>query len=165
MERLTAARIRLALAFVWTSATIILLLILSALILLQPNFPLNLGFIRTTGRAGLVGTLLPALVGLTGLTLLFMGAMRRKGALVLACYSGFWAAVFLSGLPSVWYARRSFCLKGLNFCIISPWVAKLTVIGIALPFVLAGICFLLEARDSARHAIIASDAHAGMQPR
>lgn len=127
-------------AFAWTAVTVVALLVISILILLQPRFPLNFGAIRTTGRMGLLVTLVPSLAAIGGM-ILWRGSRRRTGAWILTAYSLYWAVVFLSGLPAVWNARRSFCLDALHFCIISPWVARLTVIGIALPFVLAALCW------------------------
>jgi hypothetical protein len=142
--------IRLGLAFVWTSATIIMLLVISALIVAQPHFPLDLGVIKTNGLTGLAATLLPAVAGIAGMILFFRPA-RRLGAHLLGGYSAFWALIFLSGLPAVWNARRSFCLKSLNFCIISPWVARLTVLSIVLPFALASVVFFAATLQRAPH--------------
>ncbi|HEX7137878.1 MAG TPA: hypothetical protein VF219_08535 [Vicinamibacterales bacterium] len=135
----------MALAFVWTHTTIVFLFVVSSLILVKPSFALNLGFIQTTGRVGLLATFVPAVAALAA-GLWF--AVRRSGGglLVLAFYSAFWAVVFAGGLPAIWNARRSFCLKGLDFCIISPWVARLTLMSIILPFLLAAIVFLAEAQ-------------------
>lgn len=143
--------IRLGLAFVWTSATIIMLLVISALIVAQPHFPLNLGVIKTNGLTGLAATLLPAVAGIAGMILFFRPAARRLGAQLLGGYSAFWALIFLSGLPAVWNARRSFCLKSLNFCIISPWVARLTMLSIVLPFALASVAFFAATLHRAPH--------------
>ncbi len=115
-------------------ATLVFLLVLAVLTVVVPAFPLNIGFVRTTGPAGLLGTLVPALVGGAGLVLMWRG--RRSGALLTAAYCAFWGIVFLAGLPQVWNAKQSFCLKGLNFCITSPWVARLTTVAIATPFLL-----------------------------
>lgn len=129
------------LAFGWTSISVITLLVLSTLILLQSRFPLNVGVIRTNGRVGLLVTLVPAAVAVGAM----LRSSRRTGSLFLIGYSLFWAAIFLSGLPAVWNARRSFCLNALNFCIVSPWVARATVMMIALPFFLAATSFSFDA--------------------
>ena len=138
------ARVRLGLAFIWTLTTLVFLSVISCLIFTKPAFPLNLGFIQTTGRAGLLATVVPAVAGLAGG--LWFAARRSSGGLfVLALYSAFWGVVFAGGLPAIWNARRSFCLKGLDFCIISPWVARITLMAIVLPFLLAAISFVAEA--------------------
>lgn len=107
---------------------------LSVAVLRNPRFPLALGIIRTTGRTGLWITLLPAMVALVGL----IARTRKKfSAVLLAAYCAFWSVVILSGLPFVWNAKQSFCFK--NLCITSHWVARLAVLGLATPFVLAAI--------------------------
>lgn len=145
MRAITAHEVRRSLVALFMVATIVFLIVLTALILIQPKFPLDLGVLRTTGRIGLLITALPAAVGIAGLLLLWR---RRIGSLLVAAYCTFWSAVFLSGLPQVWNARRSFCLKGLNFCIISPWVARLTVLAIATPFLLSAWWSLRQASGS-----------------
>jgi len=121
------------------------LLLLSVLIVARPDFPLDIGVVSTKGRAGLLATLLPALAGVAGV----VGLWRRRawGASLLVVFCAFWGAVFLSGLPKVWNSRQSFCLTGLGFCIVSPWVARLTAIGLAAPFLLAAWWTLRRARE------------------
>jgi len=119
--------------------------VLTGLILAQPRFPLDVGLIRTTGRSGLFVSLVPAFLGIIGLVLLRFG--RAAGAILVAAYSSFWAIVFLAGLPRVWNARQSFCIKSLNFCINSPWIARLAVLAIAIPFALCAGWALRQARD------------------
>ncbi|HEX9164213.1 MAG TPA: hypothetical protein VF980_21095 [Thermoanaerobaculia bacterium] len=148
-------RLAVAAAMLWTTATIVMLIVISVLAAIQPRFPLNLGMIRTTGRAGLFVTLLPVAIGVAGMALYFTSA-RTRGAALLVGYSTLWASVMLSGLPAVWNARRSFCLKGLNFCIISPWVARLTVFAIALPFLAAAVLFLHAALRGTRPRLTAA---------
>jgi hypothetical protein len=150
---MAAGRIRRAFVGLYLSVTIGFLLVLSALILAQPKFPLSVGMVRTTGRAGLLVSLLPALLGGGGLVLL--RSRRKAGALLVAAYSVFWAVVFLAGLPQVWNARQSFCLKGLGFCITSPWIARLTVFAIAAVFLLCawwalGRVFAPPAREAGK---------------
>lgn len=123
---------RVALVLVWTLASLVVLFVIAVLILRQPNFPLTLGLIRTVGRSGLWVTLLPAISGLFALCLLFI--RRRLGAKLLGVYSAFWLGVWLSALPTVWNARRSFCLH--NFCITTPWLGRLTVFALSVPFLL-----------------------------
>ena len=145
MRAMTGSYVRRALVWLFISATIGFLLVLTVLIVAQTKFPLNIGVVRTTGRAGLFVSLLPALVVTVGLRLLWY--KRATGAILVAAYSAFWAIVFLGVLPQVWNARQSFCLKGLNFCIISPWVARLTVLAIATPFLLSAWWALRQAFD------------------
>ncbi len=134
-------RFLVVVALIWTAATAGFLLFVSVLMIVQPRFPLNLGAIKTVGPSGLFVTLVPAAAAIAGLASLRSG----RGSLV-AAYHAFCAAVMLSGLPAVWDARRSFCIKGLDFCIYSPWVARLTVIGIAVPFILSAAVLLTLAR-------------------
>jgi hypothetical protein len=145
MRVMTGRHVRSALVGLFITATIGFLLVLTILIVVQRNFPLNLGLVRTTGRAGLFVSLLPALVGTVGLALLRY--KRAAGAMLVAAYSAFWAIVFLGGLPQVWNARQSFCLNALNFCIVSPWIARLTVLAIATPFLLSAWWALRQAFD------------------
>jgi len=130
-------RLRLALVLLWTLSSLILLFLIVALIFRQTNFPLNLGLIRTAGRTGLWLTLLPALWGLTAVCLLFI--RRKLGVKLLGIYSAFWLAILLSGLPAVWNARRSFCLQSIHFCITTPWLGRLTVFALAVPFLLVAL--------------------------
>ena len=149
MRAITGLHVRRALVWLFISATIGFLLVLTVLIIAQAKFPLNIGVVRTTGRAGLFVSFLPALVGTVGLVMLWY--KRATGAILVAAYSAFWAIVFLGGLPQVWNARQSFCLKGLNFCIYSPWVARLTVFAIVIPFLLSAWWALRQAFDPNAH--------------
>lgn len=143
MRRWFAPAVSIA-ALLWTSATASFLLIVSVLIVVKPRFPLNLGMVKTTGMTGLPVTLVPAAAGLTGI-LLFL--LRRRGAAaLLSVYSFWWAALMASGFPAIWNAKRTFCLDALKFCIISPWVARITLLGIVMPFLLSAIWFLRSAR-------------------
>lgn len=135
-------RLRLALVFLWTLASLMWLFVIAVLIFRQPNFPLNIGMIRTAGRAGLWITLLPALWGLVAVCLLFI--RRKLGAKLLAIYSAFWVGILLSALPAVWNARRSFCIHD-TFCITTPWLGRLTVFALAVPFLLVALWSLREA--------------------
>ncbi len=134
-------KLRFALVFLWTLASLIWLFIIAVLIFRQPNFPLNLGLIRTAGRTGLWITLLPALWGLAAVCLLFI--RRKLGAKLLGIYSAFWVAILLSALPAVWNARHSFCIRN-NFCITTPWLGRLTVFAFAVPFLLVALWSLRE---------------------
>ena len=119
----------------WLLVSALLLCGISVLILVQKNFSLHVGLIRTTGRAGLLPTLLPALVCLLGLSLL--PRFRRAGGALVVIYSLYCSVLMAAGLPSVWNAQSSFCLRGLNFCITSPWLARLLVMGLAASFLVA----------------------------
>jgi hypothetical protein len=127
----------------WILVSAFLLLGISVVILGQTNFPLDVGLIRTKGRTGLWATLVPALVGLAGLSML--PRFRRLGAAVLVLYSAYWATLAAGGLPAVWNAQSSFCLKSLNFCITSPWIARMILIGVTTSFILTGLWSLRQA--------------------
>ncbi len=131
----------------WSASTAIYLVIISFLILRDPRFPLNLGLIRTTGRAGLWVTLLPGLVGVAGVLLVVVRA--RAGAFLLGLYSLFGTAVLACALPAVWNARSSFCTQ--TMCIRTPWIARLLVLALATPFVLAAFW----AKREAQHRMLA----------
>ncbi len=122
------------LGFFWIILTILLFLGLSVLVFATPRFPLAIGLLRTTGRSGLWITFLPTLVALAGVILWRRG---RLGAWLLTAYSSFWCLGMLSGLPYVWNAKQSFCIR--TFCITTPWLGRLTVLALAAPFLLAAI--------------------------
>ena len=122
------------LAFFWIFLTILLFLGLSVAVFLTPRFPLAIGVLRTTGRPGLWITLLPSVVGLAGVLL---RQKAKLGAGLLTAYCSFWFLTTLSGLPYVWNAKRSFCIR--SFCITTPWLGRLTVLALATPFLLAAI--------------------------
>ena len=126
---------------VLVGVTAVFLVVVTVLIVGEPNFPLSLGLLRTTGRTGLLLTAVPALIAIIGLVQL--SRRRRNGSILVGTYSAFWGVVFLSGLPAVWNARRSFCVS--NFCITSPWVGRLTVIAIAAVFLGSGWWSLRQA--------------------
>jgi hypothetical protein len=126
-----------AMVVVWLLVSAFLLCGISVLILLRKDFPLNVGLIRTTGRVGLLATLLPALVCLLGLSLL--ARFHRLGAGLVGIYALFCSILMAGGLPSVWNAQSSFCLRGLNFCITSPWMARLLVMGLSASFLVAAV--------------------------
>jgi hypothetical protein len=137
MGVLSGQRFRLAFALFWTLASTLMLLGISVAIFRQPGFPLDLGLIRTSGRSGLWVTLLPGGLGLVAVLLLFW--QRRVGAGLLAAYSLFWLVIFAGGLHAVWNAKRSFCIESLDFCIVTPWIGRLTTIGLAVPFLLVAV--------------------------
>jgi hypothetical protein len=122
------------LAFSWIVVTMFFFFGLSVAVFSNPRFPLALGMIRTTGRAGLWITLLPAVVALAGF---IVWKRKRLSAALLAAYCVFWSVAVLSGLPYVWNAKQSFCFK--NYCITTHWVARLAILALATPFVLAAI--------------------------
>ena len=124
-------------ALLWSVASAILLIGVAVMIIKQPRFPLNIGLIRTQGLPGLWVTLLPAVVGLAGVVL--VRGRIPLGTWLLMGYSGFWAVVVATGLPMVWNAQNSFCLTGIGFCITSPWIARLTALGLLGSFVLVGV--------------------------
>ena len=122
------------LALFWICITALFFLGLSVGVFADPHFPLAIGVFRTVGRTGLWVTLLPTLVAMLGLIL---WRRQKFGSGLVAAYSLFWFVAFLSGLPYVWNAKRSFCLR--NFCITTPWLGRLTVLTLAAPFLLAAI--------------------------
>jgi hypothetical protein len=134
------------LAFSWIIVTMFFFFGLSVAVFSNPRFPLAIGAIRTTGRAGLWITFLPAVVALAGL---IAWKRKRLSAGLLAAYCAFWSVFILGGLPYVWNARQSFCFK--NYCITTHWVARLAVLALATPFVLGAISrgrsILPEKRD------------------
>jgi hypothetical protein len=120
----------------WVVVTTLFFFGLSVLILAQPDFPLKLGIFQTVGRSGLWVTLLPALTGLLGLV---CWRRKRLGPVLVTGYSAFWFLTLLSGLPYVWNAKQSFCVKSLNFCITTPWLGRAMVLAVAAPFLLTTI--------------------------
>jgi hypothetical protein len=122
------------LGFFWIALSILLFLGLSVDVFLTPRFPLAIGLLRTTGRSGLWITLLPTLVAVAGV---FLWRKAKLGAGLLTAYSSFWFLTMLSGLPYVWNAKQSFCIR--TFCITTPWLGRLMVMALATPFLLAAI--------------------------
>ena len=120
---------RFAVGF-WVAATLLPLCALSVAILKRRNFPLDIGLIHTTGRAGLLPILLPAGIGMAGLLLL----RRRIGAMLIGLYALYWFVMQISVLPMIWNAESSFCLRGLEFCISGAWQGRLLVMTIAALF-------------------------------
>lgn len=122
-------------ALFWLAASTIYLVVLSALICGNARFPLNLGAIRTTGRAGLWITVAPAIAGMAAFLLVVFRV--RAGSLVLGAYCGFWTVVLACGLPWIWNARESFCTS--TMCIRTPWIGRLVVIGLMTPFAIVAL--------------------------
>ena len=75
------------LVLIWSLVTISLLFGISVVLMSQPGFPFNPGLVHTTGRPGLWITLLPALVGFSGV--LLRRHFRRLGAGLPGIYSIF----------------------------------------------------------------------------
>lgn len=143
------SRVRRWLALGWSSFTIVLLLRISVLILGDSKFPLNVGIIKTTGRAGLWATLLPSLIGLAAVALVLWHS--RLGLRLLGIYSLFWTAIVVSALPAVWNAKRSFCIR--TFCITTPWLGRLLVFALAMPFLLVAFWTRSKAAQPVHPAI------------
>ena len=133
--RSASSRICRALALSWSALTASYLVVLCILILYQPQFPLNLGSLRTTGRTGLLITAPPAVVAMAALPLIFLGA--KAGSWLLAIYSAFWTAVLVCALPAIWNVRSSFCTS--SFCIRTPWIGRLAVLALATLFLLLAV--------------------------
>jgi hypothetical protein len=123
------------LAVIWSATTIVYSAVVSAVIIGDANFRLNIGVITMTGRASLWPILVPAVIGLIGLLLVLRRV--RWGGWLLGAYSLFWAGVLAAGLPGIWNAKTSFCTR--TICITTPWIGRLLLF--ALP-----ACFLLLAR-------------------
>lgn len=131
-------RLQLSLALFWTLISIFFFLGLSVAIFREPGFALNLGFLRATGRAGLWITFVPAAVGLVGV-ILMLARNKRLGWWFIGGYCIFWALAILSGLPAAWNAKRTFCIDVLKFCIVTPWISRIMVLGLATAFFLVVI--------------------------
>ena len=127
-------RLFFLLALLWTSFTVVSLGVISAMIMLQPAFPLGFGWIRTHGLAGLWITVPSILLGLSGLILL----PRRiiLAARLLLIYSGLWALILLPGmlaeLPTIVRHPIAYCASGT--C--TPWVITFAI---TISFVLSTI--------------------------
>ncbi len=123
-----------AVAISWCFVSALPLLAITLGILTEPGFPLGLGVIRTRGLTGLWVTLLPAAGGIGGA--LLVRKWSRVGAGLIVAYSGFWAVLLACMLPVVWNAESSFCLQGLGVCITAAWLARLTILGLTMLFLL-----------------------------
>ncbi len=119
-------------ALTWAAVTSILLLVIAVQVFQNPAFPLGLGAIHTVGRTGLLLTLLPGSVGL--LALVLISANLRSGLWLLSTYSVFWTGVLIAAFPSIWNAKSSFCFR--TVCITSPWLGRLLLFALTMPFVL-----------------------------
>jgi hypothetical protein len=145
MER--AGAVRRALVSTWIVVTALPLLGITLGILTEPGFPLGLGFIRTRGLTGLWVSLVPAVVGVTGVVLLRWS--RRVGASLIFAYSAFWVVVLAGMLPVVWKAGSSFCLRGLGVCITAAWLGALVVLGLLAAFLVVSTWSWRRARGTA----------------
>ncbi len=120
-------RILLALAVLWTIFTVVSLGVITAMIVKEPAFPLGLGWIRTSGLAGLWITLPSILLGVAGLVLL--KTQRTTGFRLLLFYSGLWTLILIPAmlreLPTIVRHPLAYCADGK--C--TPWVitAAITV--------------------------------------
>ena len=149
MKHSIGSHVRRWLALGWSCLTIVLLLGISVLILGDPKFPLNVGIIKTSGRAGLWATLLPGLIGLGAVVLVLWHS--RLGSRLLGIYSLFWTVVVASALPGVWNAKRSFCIR--TFCITTPWLGRLLVFALATAFLLVTLWTRREATQPGQRTI------------
>ena len=70
------------------------------MILGKPDFHLGLGLINTTGKTGILFTVIPALLGTAAVLLLFR--VRTLGARLLTVYCAFWFLNFFSGFIHNW---------------------------------------------------------------
>lgn len=120
------------LAMVWLALTSLALLVISVEVFQNPAFPMGFGAIHTVGRTGLVLTLLPGAIGL--LALVLTAARVRAGLWLLCAYCLFWAGVLLAAFPSIWHAKSSFCFR--TVCVTSPWLGRLLLFVLTMPFVL-----------------------------
>ncbi|MGB9234504.1 MAG: hypothetical protein WCC04_08825 [Terriglobales bacterium] len=118
-------RILLALAVLWTVFTVVALGVITAMILREPAFPLGLGWIRTSGPAGLWITVPSILLGIVGLALLLM--RPTTGSRVLFLYSGLWTLMLVPGvlaiLPTIVRHPLAYCADGR--C--TPWVITVSI--------------------------------------
>lgn len=113
-------RVLLALAVLWTIFTVVSLGVITAMIVKEPAFPLGLGWIRTSGLAGLWITIPSILLGITGLILL--KTQRTAGFRLLLLYSGLWTLILIPAmlreLPTIVRHPLAYCADGK--C--TPWV-------------------------------------------
>jgi len=127
-------RVFLVINLLWTSFTVVLLGVISAMIILEPGFPLGLGWIHTRGLAGLWITIPSALLALAGLVLLQTG--RNAGAWLLLIYSSLWSLMLvpamLRELPTIVRHPIAHCANGT--C--TPWVITASI---TLAFVLSAV--------------------------
>lgn len=142
MSRSTGSQLCYLFAVTWSAFTSLLLLIISVQVLQNPVFPLGLGAIHTVGKTGLLLTLLPAAVGL--LAVLLSSRRVRSGLWLLGFYSVFWAGILLAAFPSIWNAKSSFCFR--TVCITSPWLGRLLLFVLTMPFVLVALWTYRELR-------------------
>ena len=136
------SRTRRGLALVWSAITIIYLAVVSAAIVRDPTFHLNVGVMEMTGRVALWPIMLPAVIGLVGLVLVLWHV--KWGGWLLGAYSLFWASVLAAGLPAIWNVKTSFCTR--TICITTPWIGRLLLFALATCFFLVALRIYLSAR-------------------
>jgi hypothetical protein len=134
------------LALWWTRSSVIWLLVVGGVFLFHRNLPLTLGTFRATADAVIVSAVALAFLGVGGLVL--HQRNPRLGAGLLAGYCVLWLIPLVAALPSVWNARSSICLSGINICVTSEAAA-----GLMIGFVIA---FSLVALWAARASVRAS---------
>ncbi len=136
------SRICRGLAFLWSATTIIYFAVVSAAIVRDPTFHLNVGVVEMTGRPALWPTALPAIVGLAGLMLVLWHV--KWGGWMLGAYSLFWAGILAAGLPAIWNVKSSFCTR--TICITTPWIGRLLLFALATCFFLVALWSYLDTR-------------------
>lgn len=142
MVHFSGVLVRRGFALGWSWLSVIYLFVLSALIVRDAAFPLNIGKINTVGRTGLWITLLPAFTGI--IALLLVSTRIRLGGRLLGLYSFFWTGVLAAGLPTIWNAQMSFCTR--TFCIRTPWIGRCLLLALVGSFVLVTIWSWGQAR-------------------
>ncbi len=133
-------RVLLTLAVLWTIFTVVSLGVITTMILTEPAFPLGLGWIRTSGLAGLWITVPSALLGIAGLLLL--KTRRTTGFCLLLLYSGLFAVTLLPAmlkeLPTIVRHPLAYCADGK--C--TPWVIT---VSITIAFTLSTLWYARQA--------------------
>lgn len=139
------------LAVMWSATTIVYSSVVCVAIIHDPAFHLNLGVIKTTGKAALWPMMLPAVVGLVGIVLI----LRRVewGGWLVGAYSLFWAGMLAAGLPSIWNVKTSFCTR--TMCVTTPWIGRLLLFALATAFFLVALWAYLTARPRPRDSAAA----------
>lgn len=138
------------LALIWSLATLAYLAVVSVAIIRNATFILNIGVIKMTGRSALWPILGPAVIGLIGLTLVL--SHLRWGGWLLGAYSLFWAGVLAAGLPSIWNAKTSFCMR--TICITTPWIGRLLLFALTTGFLLVALWTYLNARPKPNNSAL-----------
>jgi len=142
------SRLGRGVALIWSITTIAYWAVVSIAIIRDATFRLSIGVIKITGRAALWPTLGPAAIGLVGLILIL--SHLRRGGWLLGAYSLYWAGVLIAGLPSIWNAKTSFCMR--TICITTPWIGRLLLFALASAFFLVALWSYLNARRLPDHS-------------